>query len=429
MAQYSKHYKDYLPQEKTNFEVVMLADNYGEVNPGTGGTAVDAFGRSRQSMPQTLFDSQHRYAENSYWDTSLTGSASKSYNIYESCVNLTVSGALNDKVVRQTKRVFSYQPGKSLLTMNSFAFAPQATGVRQRIGYFGADNGIYFENDGTGNYMVLRKKLTSGAATEIRVAQDDWNMDPFDGTGPSLRTLDISKANIFWMDIEWLGVGDVRCGFVVDGKMAIAHVFHNDNINPSTYMTTAILPLRMEIENTAATTGVTHTAKQICNTVISEGGYQKITKSKLVRRTTNATISDTAFSPIAAIRLNSGSLDSIILPQRYNVYAPSQANFEVAWILNPTTLTNATTLTWTQQNNIDYCIDATTMTGGTILHSEYFSATNQSGGSLNVEQQYNFDTQLGRTIAGTSDVLVLAAQHLGSNTKDLRGSIEYYDLT
>ncbi len=49
MAQYSKHYNNYLPQEKTNFEVVMLADNYGNINAGTGGTATDAFGRSRIS--------------------------------------------------------------------------------------------------------------------------------------------------------------------------------------------------------------------------------------------------------------------------------------------------------------------------------------------------------------------------------------------
>lgn len=428
MAQYSKYYNNYIPQEKTNFEVVMLADNYGNINAGTGGTATDAFGRSRQSSPQTLFDSQHRYAENPYWDTSLTGAAGKQYNINESSVSLSVSGVLNDKVIRQTKRVFSYQPGKSLLIMNSFVFNAETTGVRQRIGYFNQDNGIFFENDGEKNYIVLRRKLTGGAATEVRIPQEEWNTDQFEGAGPTLRTLNIAKANIFWMDIEWLGVGDVRCGFVVDGRMAIAHVFHGDNVNDTTYMTTAILPIRIEIENTAAT-GATSTMKQICNTVISEGGYQKITRPLIVRRTTDVAVSDTAFTPIAAIRLNSSRLDSIILPHQYNVLATAQGNFELAWILNPSALTNAGTITWTQQGNVDYCIDATAMTGGTIVQSEYFSATQQQGGSLQKDQIYNFDTQLGRTIGGTSDVLVLAAQHLGSSTKNLRGSISYYDLT
>lgn len=428
MAQYSKHYNNYLPQEKTNFEVVMLADNYGNINAGTGGTATDAFGRSRQSVPQTLFDSQHRYVENNQWDTLKVGSADKTYNINESTVSMTVTGLLNDKVVRQSKRVFAYQPGKSLLNMNSFVFNAQLAGLRQRIGYFNDSNGIFFENDGTGNYIVLRRKLTSGAATEVRIAQEDWNTDPFDGTGPTLRTLDISKANIFWMDIEWLGVGDVRCGFVVDGRMSIAHVFHGDNVNETTYMTTAILPLRLEIENTAAT-GVSSTMKQICNTVISEGGYQKVVRPSYVRRTTDVSVSDLAFTPLIAIRLNSSRLDSIILPHEYNVFVAAQASFEIAWILNPTTLTNAGTLTWVQQGNIDYCIDATALTGGTIVQAEYFSSTQQSGGSLHKEASYNFDTQLGRTINDTSDVLVFAAQHLGSNAKNMRGSISYYDLT
>lgn len=428
MAQYSKYYNNFLAQEKTNFEVVMLADNYGNINAGTGGTATDAFGRSRQSVPTTLFDSQHRYEENTYWDTTLTSGGDKQYNVNESTVSLIVNGTLNSKVVRETKRVFTYQPGKSLLVMNSFVFNAQLTGLRQRIGYFGADNGIYFENDGTGNYLVLRRKLTSGAASEIRIAQEDWNVDPFDGTGPTLRTLDISKANIFWLDIEWLGVGDVRCGFIVDGKMAIAHTFHNDNINPTAYMTTAILPIRLEIENTAAT-GVSSTMKQICNTVISEGGYQKVVTPQYIRRTTDVAVSDTTFTPIAAIRLNSSRLDSVILPHEFHVYASSVGNFEVVWLLNPTTLTNATTITWIQKNKIDYCIDATALTGGTIISSEYFSATNQQGGSLSTEMAYNFDTQLGRKLDGTSDVLVLAAQHLGSNTKNLRGSLSYYDLT
>lgn len=428
MAKFYKSDNSIDPSQSDEYEVVMIADSYGNISQGTGGTAADAFGRSRQSSPQTLFDSQHRYAENNQWDTVLVGSADKTYNINESSISMTVTGALNDKVTRQTKRVFSYQPGKSLLNMSSFVFNSQLSGVRQRIGYFNDDNGIFFENNGTGNYIVLRRKLTSGAATEVRVAQADWNTDQFDGTGPTLRNLDISKANIFWMDIEWLGVGDVRCGFVVDGKMAIAHVFHGDNVNATAYMTTAILPLRLEIENTAAT-GVSSTMKQICNTVISEGGYQKVVKPTFVRRTTDATISDTAFSPIIAVRLNSNRLDSVILPHQYNVFASSQANFEVAWILNPTTLTNAGTLTWIQQGNVDYCLDATALTGGTIVQAEYFSSTQQSGGSLSVEQGYNFDAQLGRTIGGTSDILVFAAQHLGSQSKTLRGSISYYDLT
>lgn len=424
MAQYSKHYNNYLPQEKTNFEVVMLADNYGNINAGTGGTATDAFGRSRVGNPSTLFDSQHRYEENGYWDTSLTGSADKQYNVNESSVSLIVSGSLNDKVVRETKRVFTYQPGKSLLIMNSFVFNSQLAGLRQRIGYFGANNGIYFENDGTGNYLVLRRKLTSGAYTEVRVAQADWNVDPFNGTGPTLRTLDISKANIFWMDIEWLGVGDVRCGFVVDGRMAIAHIFHNDNVNPTAYMTTAILPLRMEIENTAAT-GVTSTAKQICNTVISEGGFEKKVRKAFVSRDANIAASTSAYTPIISFRLNSSHLDAVILPEQFQVFSNTQGNFEIAVIRGGTL--NATS--WTTQGRIEYNTDASTITGGTKTSHFYVSTTQQSGGVGGGEDGYNWDTQLTRNLDGTAEIVTIAAKTLDASDKNIRGAISYYDLT
>lgn len=424
MAQYSKHYNNYLPQEKTNFEVVMLADNYGNINAGTGGTATDAFGRSRISQPVTLFDSQHRYEENGYWDTALTGSATKTHNPNESTISLTVTGALNDKVVRETRRVFTYQPGKSLLSMNSFVFNPQLAGLRQRIGYFGVDNGIYFENDGTGNYLVLRRKLTSGAATEVRVAQADWNVDKFDGTGPTLRTLDISKANIFWLDIEWLGVGDVRCGFVVDGRMAIAHTFHNDNVNSTAYMTTAILPVRLEIENTAAT-GVSSTMKQICNTVISEGGFEKKVRKAHVKRSTDISALTTALTPIISFRLNSTHLDSVILPESFHVFSPDQGNFEVVVIRGGTL--NATS--WTSDGRIEYNTDATTITGGTETSHMYVSTTQQSGGVGGSDDGYNWDTQLTRNLSGTAEIITLAAKTIGASAKNIRGAISYYDLT
>jgi len=152
-------------------------------------------------------------------------------------------------------------------------------GLRQRIGYFGITggptagtpyNGVYLQQDG----LTLSICLASGSlATTTTVNQSQWNGDKFNGTGESSRTLDVTKGNIFWTDIEWLGVGDVRCGFFVDGKPVVAHTFHNDNVHPTTYMTTAVLPIRYEIENTTAQAAGS-TLTQICSSVISEGGYE-----------------------------------------------------------------------------------------------------------------------------------------------------------
>ena len=274
MAQFRKDTHKYLGDGKTIFEVGMLSDRLT-----SSGTATDAFGRLRVSNPFTLFDSFHRYQINEKFVTSTSGVANTQYQVNESTINMNVGTASGAKCYRESKRVFAYQPGKSLLIMNTFTFNTQKTNLRQRVGYFNDQNGVFLENDGTGNYIVLRSYVT-GSVVETRVAQTNWNMDKFDGTGVSSQSghadrgvLDVTKSNIFWIDVEWLGVGDVRCGFVVDGLMVPAHIFHNDNINTTTYITTATLPIRYEIENTG-TVASNSTLKQICSTVISEGGYE-----------------------------------------------------------------------------------------------------------------------------------------------------------
>ena len=182
------------------------------------GTSGDAFGRLRTSSPFTIFDSQHRYQENDKWDTALNGGGSKTYSANESAVNLIVPTTYGAYVYRETKRVFPYQPVKSMLVMSSFVFATPQANLRQRVGYFGTQNGIYLEQDGTTTYLVRRSYVT-GSVVNTRIAQADWNGDKLDGSGLSGRTLDLSKAQIFCIDIEWLGVGDVRCGLIVDGRM------------------------------------------------------------------------------------------------------------------------------------------------------------------------------------------------------------------
>lgn len=429
MAQFRKDINQLDNKISTRYEVVMLADNYGNINPGTGGTAVDAFGRSRVSEPFTLFDSQHRYDENGYWSEANSGTASV-HRPNESAVDMTINGTSESYIYRETKRVFPYQPGKSLLLLNSFAFNEQKAGLRQRIGYFSTQNGIFLEDDGT-NLCICRRSYVNGIVEELKIPQSAWNVDPFDGTGTSQRQLVQDKTNIFWMDIEWLGVGDVRCGFVVDGQMFVAHTFHGDNVNDTAYMTTAVLPLRVEIENTAAT-GSSSTLKQICNSVISEGGYSKKVRPSIMRRSTSVAIDNVAWKPLLAIRLNSNRLDSIILPGTYSIYAStSPADVEIAWIRNPTSLTVGGT-GWVQNGNADVCVDATAVntTGATFESTDYISTSNQTGGGAGGVFDYNFDTQLGRSITGTSDVLVLVAKTITSNGDTIaRSAATFYDLT
>jgi len=396
------------------------------VNVQFYGTALDAFGRARFSQPYTLFDSQNRYEKNDLFSETTATGGTVTYTTNESTVNLNVTTSSGSEVVRQTYRSFSYQPGKSLLVLNTAVMPAAQDGQRIRIGYFNTENGVFLERDGTAVYIV-RRTYVSGMAVDNKVAQADWNGDKLNGTGDSTFTLDLTKAQIFWQDFEWLGVGSVRAGFVIDGQVIICHTFQNANNLTSVYMTTAILPVRYEITNTGATTS-SATLKQICSTVISEGGYEKKVVPTVVRMTTANTSIGSAFVPLMSIRLASGRTGAVIVPDGYSVLptASSSVTFEVVAVKNPT-LTGAS---WgaTDSNNVERDLSATSYTGGTIVFSQYVLASNLSSGLIGNGQEYNWELQLGATLGGVSDIYTIAVRAL-SGTHSAVGSMSFWDLT
>jgi len=168
----------------------------------TAGTpAGDAFGRARVSEPLTLFDSSHRYSDNGLWATATGVSSDATFDANAGLVNLNVPITSGAYVKRETKKVFSYQPGKSLLVISTFDMSPAKTNLRQRVGYFNDDNGIYLQLEDS-TLSFIERSLVTGSVTETIANQTDWNVDKLDGNGPSGITLDITKAQILWMDIE-----------------------------------------------------------------------------------------------------------------------------------------------------------------------------------------------------------------------------------
>lgn len=98
----------------TSYPELVRLTSSGNGNVVTfGGGNIDAFGRLRTSQPFTLFDSQNRFGIDGQFDTSITGSATATHLANESSVAMTVTTASGDEVVRETKRVFPYQPGRA----------------------------------------------------------------------------------------------------------------------------------------------------------------------------------------------------------------------------------------------------------------------------------------------------------------------------
>jgi hypothetical protein len=396
------------------------------IGGGDGSTAYDAFGRLRVSNPLTIFDSKNVMSKNDLFDEDLTGSGTVTYTANKSTVNLNVTTASGDKVIRQSKRVMSYQPGKSLLILNTFVMNVQEENLEQRVGTFDANNGIFFEDTGTG-YQIVRRTYVTGSAVDNDVAQASWNGDKLDGTGASGYTLDPTKATIMFTDYEWLGMGAVRVGFVIDGKFITAHTFLNANSLSTVYMQTANLPIRYEIEATGTLTG-SATLEQVCSTCIIEGGYapeglrQSIGTASLAG--VNLTVAGTYYN-LATIRIKSGRPYAVIVPVGINASAISNSDFELKLILNATPSTSFSYTSYS--DNIEYDLTGTTtITGGTVIGQAYLSG--KGANSLNFSDTLNFAYQLGQTISGTSDTLTLAAKGASAND-DVCGTIKWIDLT
>jgi hypothetical protein len=412
--------------------IARLMANNTELPISFPPTALDAFGRQRVSQPYTMFDSQNRYAADNQFSTSTSGTGSTTYNANQSSVSMAVTAGGVGSVVRQSYRNMLYQPGKGLLVLATFLMDNgTSANLNQKVGYFNTQNGVFFQRTAGVNSFVLRSYVTGSVDDARTVNQTDWNGDKLDGTGASGLTLDLTHPQILWMDFEWLGVGSVRCGFIINGTYYICHTFNNANVYGTTvYMTTAILPVRYEI--TTTTSAVAASLTQICSSVVSEGGFEATSIEHVARRinATSASTITTTFYPIASIRLASTALGAVVIPSAFNFLPTTSDNYEIALVKNPT-LTGPSWAAVSSDANVEYDITATAMTGGTICGSTF--TTGKSGPvPLNAGNSYNWDLQIGSSLAGVSDIFTLAARVVttgGAGSGGGVGSVSFYDLT
>jgi len=397
------------------------------IGGGDGSTAYDAFGRLRVSNPLTIFDSKNVMSKNNLFDESLAGSGTVTYTSNNSTVNLNVTEVSGDKVIRQSKRVMSYQPGKSLLNLNTFVMNTLTANLKQKIGMFDANNGIFFYADGT-TLKIVRRTYTSGSPADTEISQSSWNGDKLNGTGASGYTLNPTKATILFMDFEWLGMGAVRVGFVIDGKFITAHTFKNANDLSTVYMQTANLPIRYEIETAATLAAGTYTLQQVCSTTMIEGGYapegiRKMIGTSQINAGVNLTTTNTYYN-IATIRIKSGRPYAVIVPSGLDVLNISNNDFEFGLFVNATP---SSAFSYTSyDDNVEYDLTTVDLTAtGTRIAGGYL------GGKTNpfsIGDGFVFANQIGQTIGGTSDTLTLGVRS-GSANGDVSGLLKWYDLT
>ena len=403
----------------------------GNANVLLGGTQLDAFGRLRVSNPVTLFDSQNRYISGQQFSNVTATGGNVVYVSNESSFNLNVTTANGSSVIQQSKFVQPYQPGKSLLVMESFCMSTLIANCRQRVGYFTAENGVYFEADGTTLYLVIRSSA-SGSIVEERIAQSSWNGDRLNGVPGANNlsgiTLNPALTNIFWCDIEWLGVGNVRAGFIINGQFILCHTFQhaNQSGNTKVYMTTATLNPRYEITNTG-TTASNSTLKQICATVISEGGYTPATTENYVSSgiTPTRVATGNAYTAIASIRLNPAYPDAVVLPSQLDLLLTDVQYGQYQLVLNASNVV-ANTGSWSNvANSVVQTNTSPLLIGdGQVL----FGGVTSSRDTLTVSSDVKARLQLSRQADGTPDILTLCVGY-GNPNADLLWRFGWEEIT
>lgn len=386
---------------------------------GFGQANFDAFGRLRVSNPQTIFEAKTVYdAQPLYFAEAQTGGAAAgSWSATDASVTLTV--AANQTSVRQSRRYLSYQPGKSQLVFLTFNLNGITANAVKRAGYFDSTNGIFLELSGGAASFHRRSSSSVPSASATQAA---WNLDPMNGLGPSGVNLDWSDTQILVLDFEWLGVGSIRLGFVINGQIIYAHRFDCANISPHVYMTTPNLPVRWEVEGLAGLGG-SASVECICASVNSEGGVQAAgTKFGFALPARVTGVGNGVSATLFSIRHNGTYPRVTIIPTTVGPLADSNGTSNWELLYNPT-LAGAT---WAAATR-GYCdLDTVgTATGGTVIAAGVFSNSTPSSGL----DLINTTLTLGADVAGVSDVISLVVTNTSGGNANYQAAIDWLALT
>ena len=433
-----KYYRITFINSSSNQDNLTLISSFmasPKISNGHG--LLDAFGRLRISEVKTLMDITHTIDKHPISvDEKLNGSATSTHNPNTSCVTTSVTNN-NDYVIRQSRKYCIYQPGKSLLIKISGILNLNNNSALSisRIGYYDDDNGLFFEYSNQILKICKRTKV-SGIVVNNYVNQSDWNLNSLDNLSLGY-ILNPSKVQIYFMDLQWLGVGKVRFGVVHNGEFVYVHEFVHANIDTDVYITSANLPIRHEL----ISTGGQAQAKLICSTVISEGGYDPIGMTfSAGRGTTLINVNNIATgieTPLVALKLISSRCRTMVLPRSISVLNTQNANMIYFLRLyrsptqEPIYTPPSTSAIWTTITNSAVQYSTNTLrvrnqSDSIVVSQGYF--TSKADYSIDVGDIFNSFLQLTANIDSVSDILVLSCISLGTDNQDTYGSIQWREI-
>lgn len=400
------------------------------ITPGDGVISLkddghlDAFGRLRVSNPLTVFDTKLIFDKAPlFWTELLTAGGTITHNADRASVLMEVTSSTGDKAERRTKQYWNYQPGHSQMGKFTCVFGARVAGIRKRYGLFDAENGVFFEDDGT-DLKVVRRSFVTGSAVDTAIPQSDWNIDKLDGSGPSKLVFLPTFAQILLIDYQWLGTGRIRFGVNIRGQDVYVHEILTANVLTSVWASTPNLPVAAEIENVSSSSA--DSLEIVCSSVTSEGGSAFDGFTTWVSRGNSGISGNNIILPIISLRLQAAKPDAEVKIKAVSLVNTSNNRTEWAIYVNPD-IAGTDEPAWANVPNTAFQIDTNRdntnlVSGGHRVAGGYFSSDSN-------EITIDIDSILGpgSDLDGSFDEWVLAAHPFANDT--LFGGLEVEQRT
>jgi len=348
--------------------------------------------------------------ETDVWDESTAIGGSGTHDPANSGIVMAVTNQSGSEVVRQTRNVIRYIPGRSATISFSVRFGLPVTGIRRRIGLFDGSNGFYFEDGGDGDYYCcVINSSGEGGPTLQRIPRASWNGDKLDGSGPSGVTANPAAQQLVVFQYEWYGSGAIKFGWVINDELIIIHTVYNANVLTTPWCRTPFLPIRCELKNLTGGQSGSNTLYQGSNSVQIDGSsIQKLGIAESVQSPITGTELPLAntYYPVLSIRLRSSALQGVALPTFFQIATTDNTNCFYKLVRNATL--NGT---WVDVPDTDaftqYNITASgALSGGITIDNGFVIQGLGTGVRIDKDSVY----QIGRGSMGTvSDTLTIAA--------------------
>lgn len=275
-----------------NPENGLNVDTFGAANVrfSEGIPQLDSFGKLRVSGATLL--GEYIFSSNTLPDLfsgTTHGGGSITWDNDTRAAVLTTTTTSTSHASYTSNTYHHYFPGSSQLFIGTVLVGDTGkAGVTREWGQFDDKNGYMFKLDGTTLGVNIRSNA-GGSIVDNFIPQNSWNRDKADGTGPSAMDLDITKDNIYWIDVQWLGAGRIRFGTYDKGQRVVLHEYYHGNtsILPVTAMGNLPVCLYQHNSTTVASPSV---LKAWCLALWTESDIDVRTTAKTALHSFNKTI-------------------------------------------------------------------------------------------------------------------------------------------